>query len=159
MGNRFDWLLDDGEDWREPWQEADGPRRDRQDAPGPPPPAASTAWVGGSPLGEPGVAGDPPLPRRRLDAVSLRGGSRLSANQAPGGRLNQVPPGGAAGLEERDPARPPVAESEAWPEDGMFKLDRWQRPPRQGSGAVRDNAPLERDSLSGRPLPRSSRRR
>jgi len=159
MGNRLDWLLDDGDDWREPWQEADSPRRDRIGAAGPPPPASRGVSVEGSVRRDPGVAGDPPLPRRRLEAVSLRGRGRLAANPAVGGGPSQVPPADSAALEERAPARPPVAESEAWPEDGVFKLDRWQRPTRQGSGPMRDPDPLERDSLSGRPLPRSTRRR
>jgi hypothetical protein len=158
MGNRFDWLLDDGEDWREPWQEADSPRRGRPEAAGPPPQASRGGWVEGPDIRQP-VAGDPPLARRRLEAVSRRGRGHLSTNPTPEGERNQVPPGGSSGLVEQDPARPPVTQSEAWPEDEVFKLDRWQRPTRQGSGPVRDPSLPERDSLSGRPLPRSTRRR
>jgi len=151
MENRFDWLLDDGEDWREPWQEADGPRRGRLDAGGPP--AAARR--------EPAGDGDSPLPRRRLEAISLRGRDRLAAN--PGARRGQpsaVPPGDPAFLDERDPpSRPTGAESEGWPQDDVFKLERWQRPARQRSAPVGDPAPPDQDSVSGRPLPRSTRRR
>ena len=60
MGNRFDWLLDDGEDWREPWQEPDSPRQARLVAPGPPPQAAQGGWVDDPVLRQPEVAGNPP---------------------------------------------------------------------------------------------------
>ena len=160
MGNRFDWLLDDGEDWREPWQEAETPRRGRPEAAGPPPQTSRGGWVEGpADLRQPDVPGEPSLVRRRLEAVSRRGRSHLSTTPTAGGMDNQVPLAGSAGLEEPDPARPPMAESEAWPEDDVFKLDRWQRPTRQGSGTVQEPALPERDSLSGRPLPRSTRRR
>lgn len=159
MGNRFDWLLDDGEDWREPWQEADSPRRGKLEAPEPPPQPSSAGWLEGRVPGQPQVSGDPPLSRRRLEAVSLRGRGQLSTNPGAGGGRSQVTPTSSAALENEDLARPPVAESEAWPEDDIFKLDRWQRQTRQGSGPVRDPAQPERDSLSGRPLPRSTRRR
>jgi hypothetical protein len=159
MGNRFDWLLDDGEDWREPWQEADSPRRGRLEAAGPQPQASRGGSADGPVRSKLEVSGDPPLARRRLEAVSLRGRGQLSTNPAAAGGRNQVPPAGSADLEEQDPARPPVAGSGAWPEDDVFKLDRWQRPSRQSSGPVRDPAPPEQDSLSGRPLPRSTRRR
>lgn len=160
MGNRFDWLLDDGDDWREPWQEADSPRRrDRFEAVGRPAPASRGVSVEGTILEQPGVAGDPPLPRRRLEAVSLRGRNRLSANPAAASGASQLPPQDSAARKEPDSARPLLDESDDWPEDTVFKLDRWQRPSRQGSGPSRDPEPLERDSPSGRPLPRSTRRR
>ena len=159
MEDRFDWLLDDGEDWREPWQEADGPRRGRLEVAGPPPPAPRGVALEGSGLRDPAGDGDSPLPRRRLEAVSLRGRGRPVANPVARGGPTEVLPGGSASLEERVPPGPHGAESEAWPEDEMFKLDRWQRPSRQGSGPVRDPAPLEPDPLAGRPLPRSTRRR
>ena len=159
MENRFDWLLDDGEDWREPWQEAEGPRRGRLEAGGPPPPASRGVLVEGPALGETAGDGDAPLPRRRLEAISLRGRGRLAANPAVRGGRSEVAPEDSASFDERDPPRFPVAESEAWPEDDVFKLERWQRPARQGSGPVLDSGPLEQDPLSGRPLPRSTRRR
>lgn len=159
MEDRFDWLLDDGDDWREPWQEADGPRRGRQEAAGPPPPAPRGIAVERSSLGQPGVEGESPLPRRRLEAVSLRGRGRPATNPTARGGPSEVPSGGSASLGERFPPGPSGAESEAWPEDELFRLERWQRPPRQGSGPVRDPAPLEPEPLAGRPLPRSTRRR
>jgi hypothetical protein len=146
MGNRFDWLLDDGEDWREPWQETDSPRQGKFVAPGPPPQAGKGGWVDDPDLRQPQVAGNPPLARRRLEAVSLRG-------------RGPVPTAGSPAPEGQDPVRPPVDQSEPWPEDAVFKLDRWQRQTRQGSEPVPDPAPPQRDSFSARPLPRSSRRR
>jgi len=163
MENRFDWLLDDGEDWREPWQEADGPRRGRLDAGGPPPAASRARGVAmeGTVRRERAGDGDAPLPRRRLEAISLRGRGRLAANPgASRGRPSAVAPGDPASLDERDPpSRPTGAESEDWPQDDLFKLERWQRPARQRSAPVGDPAPPDQDSLSGRPLPRSTRRR
>jgi len=159
MGNRFDWLLDDGEDWREPWQETDSPRQGKFVAPGPPPQAGKGGWVDDPDLRQPQVAGNPPLARRRLEAVSLRGRGQLATNPAAGSGRSQGPPAGSPALEGQDPARSPVAPSEPWPEDALFKLDRWQRQTRQGSEPVPDPAPPQRDAFSARPLPRSSRRR
>jgi len=160
MENRFDWLLDDGEDWREPWQEADAPRRGRLDASGPPPAASGGVSIEGTARENPAGDGDSPLPRRRLEAISLRGRGPLAANPVARGGPSDGPPKDPASPDERDPtSRPTVAESEGWPQDDLFKLERWQRPARQSSGPVRDAAAPDQDSLSGRPLPRSTRRR
>ena len=59
--DRLDWLLEDGDDWREPWQEAPGP------AGGWSPTRPSTARPGGG-----GGAGEQ-RPRRSLEAISRRG--------------------------------------------------------------------------------------
>jgi hypothetical protein len=56
--DRLDWLLDDGDDWREPWQERERPR--------PEGPAAER-------------------PRRALEAVSRRPLQALSRRQPPSG--------------------------------------------------------------------------
>ncbi len=103
---RLDWLLDDSDDWREPWQESD--------------------------RGAPGAPEPPPAPLRSrrpmLEAVSRRG------RPAP-------------------PSRPPIADDD-WPDDDSFTLPRWQRP--EGSDEPDTAFP---PAPSGRPLPRSSRRR
>lgn len=61
---RLDWLLDDGDDWREPWQESE------RTTPVPPPPQQQPA---------------PPGPPRRqgLEAVSRRGRSGSAPSQPP----------------------------------------------------------------------------
>lgn len=114
---RLDWLLDDGDDWREPWQESD--------------------------RGAPGTPVEPPAPvrprRPMLEAVSRRGSSALGSASAPGAA--SAP---AAGPDDDDD----------WPDDASFTLPRWQRP--QGSG---EPEPAFTPPASGRPLPRSSRRR
>ena len=68
---RLDWLLDDGDDWREPWQESE------RSTPEPPPQQQQTAAPG--------------RPRRQgLEAVSRRGrpGSSPSQPPAPEPRLS-----------------------------------------------------------------------
>jgi hypothetical protein len=68
---RLDWLLDDGDDWREPWQESE------RSTPEPPPQQQQTAAPG--------------RPRRQgLEAVSRRGrpGSSPSQPRAPEPRLS-----------------------------------------------------------------------
>ena len=114
---RLDWLLDDGDDWREPWQESD--------------------------RGAPGVQEPPPAPGRSrrpmLEAVSRRGRSGPPSSPSPA------------------PASAPAAGTDDdgdWPDDASFTLPRWQRP--QGSG---EPEPAVTPPASGRPLPRSSRRR
>lgn len=152
--NRLDWLLDDSDDWPEPWQES---ARRRNEAP---------AVVERRPLPEREPLGRPPVgrgsgggplpddrPRRRLEAVSRRGVSGRAASAAAPGPT------------------PQAAETEAWPDDSSFSVPRWQRPtaplrrpdplqteldqpdPKRGNGG--ETAPAG----SPRPLPRSSRRR
>ena len=101
--DKLDWILEDGDDWREPWQ-------DQRVAP-------RTAAAG--------AAAEPGLRRRPLEAISRR-----AAAAAP----------------------PPVADPAAdWPDDASFTVPRWQRPPQE-------ERPRS-SPASGRPLPRSSRRR
>jgi hypothetical protein len=116
---RLDWLLDDGDDWREPWQESD--------------------------RGAPGVPVEPPAPGRSrrpvLEAVSRRG--RSGPPPSPGSPAASPPAPGSGAADDGD-----------WPDDASFTLPRWQRP--EGSGAPE---PAYAPPASGRPLPRSSRRR
>jgi hypothetical protein len=135
--DRLDWLLEDGDDWREPWQEAAPPRR------------------------RTGPAEEPPLPpapgpqRRGLEAVSRRGPAAL-------------PPRVSSAAPDDD-----------WPDETSFSVPRWRRPPLAGSPPPETSppeGPSPERSLpevplpqapagsgavrpTGRPLPRSSRRR
>ena len=159
--DRLDWLLEDGDDWREPWQQNEGGRD-------PMPPAerlmprspqragdrpASDDWQpvrSGERPREPGVAASSSRPRRPLEAISRRG-------QAPAAAMSpQVRANGEDGDQD-------------WPDDALFQVPRWQRPP--ASSPPKD--PLQRDAavrrpdagevaaprVGGRPLPRSCRRR
>jgi hypothetical protein len=101
MGERLDWLLEEGDDWREPWQE-----RESHEAAAEPPTRE----------GRPGGGG-----RRPLEAISRRG-------------------------------RP--ATEDDWPDDGAFTIPRWQR--REPEPEALDAPQRE---PTGRPVPRSSRRR
>jgi hypothetical protein len=67
---KLDWLLEDGDDWREPWQEPQAAADQR--AP------AQRASVTDLPAG-----GPPAAPRRRLEAVSRRGAREAEPAAAP----------------------------------------------------------------------------
>lgn len=167
--NRLDWLLDDSDDWPEPWQESARRRSEGSSAmerrlmPEREPltrdsPARSARQEAMRTAGDlrPGTRPGPlpdDRPRRRLEAVSRRGVSGRAASAAAPGPT------------------PQAAETEAWPDDSSFSVPRWQRPtaplrrpdplqteldqpdPKRGNGG--ETAPAG----SPRPLPRSSRRR
>jgi hypothetical protein len=139
--DKLDWILEDedGDDWREPWQEPrparltrsrpDPTSRPAADRPAPPRLASQAP---ASPAPGPAASG-----RRPLEAISRRG-------------------------ERRRPA------GDDWPDDTSFSRPRWQRPLRDPSrapdlsaGAAREAAreAAERRQERSRPLPRSSRRR
>ncbi|MCP9776617.1 MULTISPECIES: hypothetical protein [unclassified Cyanobium] len=99
--NKLDWILEDEDDWREPWQET-RPELGSQDR-----------------------------PRRRLDAISRRSAA------PPQGQPRQA------------------REQEEWPEDDAFVLPRWQRQP----PSAPQTQPPAQSQLTGRAMPRSSRRR
>jgi hypothetical protein len=144
--NRLDWLLDDSDDWPEPWQQGErrpgdsGPRRPARPTPARPVSDADRA------------IGRSEQPRRRLDAISRRQLAR---------------PSGATARAAAEPA----ADPEAWPDESLFNVPRWQRP----SPPQRRPDPLQLEPGAGatgsgdgepspgvqpaRPLPRSSRRR
>jgi len=163
--NRLDWLLDDSDDWPEPWQER---ARRRGEAPATPegrlaPPLSRDMGEPQSRDAEPdrgsafradssGDSRREPLttpqrnaqPRRRLEAISRRGITPAAAPRAGDG--------------EQD-----------WPDDAAFSLPRWQRP----SAALTRPDPLRPEQQAprpdrseegsapppARPLPRSTRRR
>jgi len=108
--NKLDWILEDEDDWREPWQET-RPELGSQDR-----------------------------PRRRLDAISRR---------------SAVPPQG----QPRQAREPQEREPEEWPEDDAFALPRWQRQPSSASQSQPESQPPSQSQLTGRAMPRSSRRR
>lgn len=146
VDDRLDWFLEDGDDWREPWQDAP-PRRRRGISPEQPerPPASMAASQ---------ASGPPPArPRRGLEAVSRRGPASLPP------RTDAAPPATAP-----PPAPAPGADEADWPDEASFRLNRWQRPPLSpssqapGAAAAEPN-PAASARSAGRPLPRSSRRR
>ncbi|MFM2080677.1 MAG: hypothetical protein RLZZ219_1359 [Cyanobacteriota bacterium] len=159
--DRLDWLLEDEDGWREPWQEAPNRRRepltepqprrlerplDRSPAPEPEPrppsrprpaaPAPATATE------RPGEVVTARGRRQPLDAISRRGAPLLS--QAPTG-----------------PVTPPAAAADQdWPDDDSFSVSRWRRDS-SGAGAARESRPTGAGSAPPpvRAVPRSSRRR
>lgn len=129
---RLDWLLDDREDWREPWQEA-GRSTDRWDA---------TFPQATSPQQRP--------IRKPLEAISRRGKSSPAAEVR-----GSIAPGEPTS--ER-PAQDPPTHQE-WPAEESFSVPRWRR---EDPSRPRPANPLAEPAPvvpPGRPLPRSTRRR
>ncbi|MDH4404784.1 MAG: hypothetical protein QE276_02020 [Cyanobium sp. D14.bin.5] len=108
--NKLDWILEDEDDWREPWQEAR-------------PELSSQA-----------------RPRRRLDAISRRSAEPLRGQPS----------------QEREPQE---REPEEWPEDDAFALPRWQWQPSTAPQSQPQSQPPSQSQLTGRAMPRSTRRR
>jgi hypothetical protein len=135
---RLDWLLDDGDDWREPWQDSD---------PGAP--------------GAPEAPAAPVRSRRpMLEAVSRRG------RPAPPSRPPVAEGRSASASAPGPPPAPANGADDDWPDDDSFTLPRWQRPEpaRRDPGGDRipgsgEPEPAFTPPAAGRPLPRSSRRR
>ncbi|MEI6029913.1 MAG: hypothetical protein WCQ20_01960 [Synechococcaceae cyanobacterium ELA739] len=170
---RLDWLLDDGEDWREPWQES-GPR---SPSPSIHPNPTLDPWA---PRGAANpAAGFPALERVPAGgATAVNGGSQgrsadardPSARPTPAGslqppaaaprrRLEALSRRGLAGVQASQPAAPAAApDDDAWPDDESFSLPRWQRSA-AGSRPPEPAAPAaDPAEATGRPLPRSTRR-
>jgi hypothetical protein len=104
--NKLDWILEDEDDWREPWQETR------------PEPSSQAR------------------PRRRLDAISRRSAEPLRGQPR----------------QEREPQE---REPDQWPDDDAFALPRWQRQP----SSDLQSQPPSQSQLTGRAMPRSTRRR
>ncbi|MEO1002396.1 MAG: hypothetical protein AAFX65_04710 [Cyanobacteria bacterium J06638_7] len=156
--DKLDWILEDEDDWREPWQDP----RPRRSAPSRLQPRAegqieSRPEPRDQPLRQARPPADPaPEPpaaarRRPLQAISRR---------AARPRSFEPPPAGAP----QSTGAPP--QSEDWPDDTSFSRPRWQRPlsdparaPDLSADAARSAAAAARQSEACRPLPRSSRRR
>ena len=111
VGEKVEWLLEEEDDWQEPWQE----------------PARSM-----------------PSARRPLDAISRRG-RRVASAQVP------VPPSTPSGAQEFN------ADQGDWPEDEIFRVQRWSRSAQPAARPQPEAAP--NPDGSRRILPRSSRRR
>ncbi|MCU0529870.1 MAG: hypothetical protein MUD04_10365 [Cyanobium sp. Prado107] len=139
--DRLDWILEDEDDWREPWQEPRPQRSERAGRPDEPPPPAAAGR------------------RRPLEAISRRGDRRPRPATDRATEPPVVPPG--------TPEAPsPAPGADGWPDDSSFSRTRWQRPlidpsraPDLSGEAARDAAAAARAREAARPLPRSSRRR
>lgn len=160
---KLDWLLDDRDDWQEPWQEAERPasrrgataeRGERWQ------PAASDA----------GEENSPAFRRSRtpLEAISRRGASpaerpRHQPSPAPPRATPPWPePEGseARGATSGTSARQNATTSQDWPEEDSFTVPRWRRQDSPAPKPVDPLAPAAAPAPSpGRPLPRSTRRR
>ena len=118
--DKLDWILDEDEDWREPWQEP-APREPVQRQPFPRQPSR-------------GVQRGETSGRRPLEAISRRARREDSG-----------------------------ASQEDWPDDASFSIPRWQRqstPPQPSASQLpMGDAADPQTSGTGRPLPRSTRRR
>ncbi len=157
---RLDWLLEDGDDWREPWQDS-GPRSPSPAMGSPNPRNPSNPGTRSEPADRRQAsslsgAASPLPPTNRFSADQPRSPSSNSAmatDSAPRRRLEALSRRGLA----PQPAAA-AADSEAWPDDDSFSLPHWQRP--TAAGRVPEPEPPAADTFdaSGRPLPRSSRR-
>ncbi|MFY8148983.1 MAG: hypothetical protein ACOVNL_07165 [Prochlorococcaceae cyanobacterium] len=139
MENKLDWLLEDGDDWREPWEAPEGSSPESRSAPP----------SGGAPRGS---------GRRPLEAISRRGRLGPAGER---GSNRSMPPAATPPARVSPAAAAPDDAGEHWPSDDDFSLPRWQRPATaEGYAApARSEAPAPGDAPAGRPLPRSSRRR
>jgi hypothetical protein len=161
--NRLDWLLDDSDDWPEPWQQSEGRRGD------PARPLRPTL-----PVERDGGSGRGRLPRQPLQAISRRVGMP-AAMAAPPSSEWQAPatPSRSTQTAAAEPVRAHSGSDapQEWPDDEAFSVPRWQRP----SAPLRRPDPLVEEleqrnleraegtdpaaAAPARRLPRSSRRR
>ncbi|MFS6826851.1 hypothetical protein [Cyanobium sp. ATX-6F1] len=150
--DRLDWLLEDEDDWREPWQEASRTAPNREAPYG-------DRW-GRESASRP-TAGRPtadryaPSPRATAPRGDL--GRRTSGTEPP-------PPAPGGDLPPLHPLLPPVSAppgADDWPDLEEFSVPRWRRPARPAvPEAERPELRAgEPEGTAGRPLPRSTRRR
>jgi hypothetical protein len=161
--NRLDWLLDDSDDWSEPWQESE---RRRREPGGALRPELSLERDRGSGRGQ--------RSREPLQAISRRGGvpAAMAAQPSSAWEARATPSRSTqTAAAEPDRAYGGSDAPQEWPDDQAFSVPRWQRP----SAPLRRPDPLQaeleqrnlergegRDTAAAapsRPLPRSSRRR
>jgi hypothetical protein len=165
---RLDWFLEDGDDWREPWQESGG----RGQSPAAPDPGQGWSTRGASTADERFSSSDPALAAQHPRVAGGRRPADLSSFDNPRTQpaSSQPPAVGTAprrrleALSRRGPAPrsadvAATPDPEAWPDDDSFSLPRWQRPPaaRRPPEILLPPAP-DSTETSGRPLPRSTRR-
>ena len=179
--DRLDWILEEDDDWREPWQDPAPSER----------PGLQGTPLQGTQLQGDAIQGASPgrqrrSPRRPLEAISRRG---LTAGAAGSAAVGDAAAGHAiagdltaAHVTAADAAVGEVMAGDAdgwsaddWPDDDAFSVPRWQRSapsrsPFPGSpssarpASPGPAAPAPRVSAApappagGRPLPRSSRR-
>ena len=163
--DKLEWILEDEDDWREPWQE---PRPRRL------PPSRRQPLDPG-----PGTPARGEGRRRPLEAISRRGEGEGRRRSAAAEQPDPLPPeglqpiSGATGRGATIPAQAQAADrsigrstdaSDDWPDDTSFSRPRWQRPlrdpgraPDLSADAARAAAARRQEAV--RPLPRSSRRR
>lgn len=156
---KLDWLLDDRDDWQEPWQEAERPVARRGGSA-----ERGERWQPA--VGEPREEASLSSPRRSrapLEAISRRGASpaerprRQPFAAAPSAAPPWPEPDGG---EERVTTNPSATTSQDWPEEESFTVPRWRRQESPPSKPVDPLAPAAvPDPPTGRPLPRSTRRR
>lgn len=139
--DRLDWLLEDDDGWREPWQEGSPARQERPQRPvpesdpwSPAPRSMETRAV--APAQQPSAEPAASSRRRPLEAVSRRTAPLLP------------PPSVEQPVEQQD-----------WPDDSSFSLNRWRRDAGGDLPARGSVAPSEPATPSARAVPRSSRRR
>ena len=154
---KLDWLLDDRDDWQEPWQEAERER-----------PVARRGERWQAAVGEPREEISPTSPSSRRSRAPLEAISRRGASPAERPRRQPSPAAPSAtppwpepdGAEARATSNPAASTSQDWPEEDSFTVPRWRRQESPPSKSVDPLAPAAAPAPSpGRPLPRSTRRR
>ena len=169
--DKLDWLLEDDDGWREPWE---GPPPGGRGRATEPPWGQSEVARGQSEAAfDPGPARDPWAPRSSRAPMDgrqdLQAPSRPAVSQASQPKQRRPLEALSRRATPLLPPRPPAAEriepagagSPDWPDDANFTVARWQRPGGPGSAQASDPG-FEADQPAagpGRPVPRSTRRR
>jgi hypothetical protein len=161
--NKLDWILEDEDDWREPWQEP---------GPGAPTEARPNGQM------EPRLEARP-VSRRDFAADNPAAGAATTTNTA---TATTAPSGAMEPAARRRNRRPleavslrgAAAADQDWPDDDSFLVPRWQRSEPAAPTPTRMPMPMPTPTLTptptptstpaattavGRALPRSSRRR
>ncbi len=135
--NKLDWILEDDDAWREPWQAAQPPSQ---------PPSQPRSQFSSEPRSQP--ASQPASQPQARSAGPRAEGSRRRPLEAISRRGQRPQPSqsSASGIA-------PAPASDDWPDDTSFSRPRWQRP-----AAPSPSQPQSVESPE-RPMPRSSRRR
>ena len=138
--DKLDWILDENEDWREPWQEP-APREPVQG----------------------GIVQPEPIQREPVERELIQ--QQLIQQQPPRGVQRPETPRRRPleAISRRGRREDSGASQEDWPDDASFSIPRWQRQPASPQSSASQSpmveAPGPQASGTGRPLPRSTRRR